>query len=595
MKSTLNATTQSAAGAGAVSAEGSARGADAAGRVIDTSPDPIRAEVMARYLLAAAEEMGATLMRTSFSPNIKERADCSTAIFDAQGQVIALAQRVPIHLGSMVGAVDEILSRYGREHILPGDMFMANDPYNGGGSHLPDINVISPVFIDGAIVAFVANIAHHADVGGMVPGSEAAVCNSIFQEGLRLPPVRIMRGGEINRDVLDIVLLNSRTPDERIGDLRAQFAANLVGTRAVESLMARYGVEETARTVAGYLDFTERRFAAAISRLPPGTYHAEDYLDGNAQGERALIRLAMTIEGGRLHFDFAGSAPQLDCARNIPERALLATIYTVAKSLLDPDVPANAGYYRTITTWAPAASVVGPRAPAAVGCRSISCGVLGDVVAKALSQALPSKALAASGPHHLMVLAGRDPRTGTYFVNYETVAGGMGARSNRDGMDAVRVHASGASNLPIEALEHAFPFRVDRYALWEGSGGAGEFRGGMGVIRDYRVLGDDIVVSLSSERQHVEAQGMNGGGAGACGQFVFNPGRPDERVLPSAAADVRLPRDSILRVCTPGGGGFGDAGARSSEASERDRREQRVGKAGRAEAARDKARNSDQG
>ena len=326
----------------------------------------------------------------------------------------------------------------------------------------------------------------------------------------------------------------------------------VVGTRAVESLMARYGVEETARTVAGYLDFTERRFAAAISRLPPGTYHAEDYLDGNAQGERALIRLAMTIEGGRLHFDFAGSAPQLDCARNIPERALLATIYTVAKSLLDPDVPANAGYYRTITTWAPAASVVGPRAPAAVGCRSISCGVLGDVVAKALSQALPSKALAASGPHHLMVLAGRDPRTGTYFVNYETVAGGMGARSNRDGMDAVRVHASGASNLPIEALEHAFPFRVDRYALWEGSGGAGEFRGGMGVIRDYRVLGDDIVVSLSSERQHVEAQGMNGGGAGACGQFVFNPGRPDERVLPSAAADVRLPRDSILRVCTPG-------------------------------------------
>ena len=172
------------------------------------APDPIRAEVMARYLLAAAEEMGATLMRTSFSPNIKERADCSTAIFDAQGQVIALAQRVPIHLGSMVGAVDEILSRYGRENILPGDMFMANDPYNGGGSHLPDINVISPVFIGGEIVAFVANIAHHADVGGMVPGSEAAVCNSIFQEGLRLPPVRIMRGGEINRDVLDIVLLN---------------------------------------------------------------------------------------------------------------------------------------------------------------------------------------------------------------------------------------------------------------------------------------------------------------------------------------------------------------------------------------------------
>jgi N-methylhydantoinase B len=544
------------------------------------APDPIRAEVMARYLLGAAEEMGATLMRTSFSPNIKERADCSTAIFDAQGQVIALAQRVPIHLGSMVGAVDEIISRYGRENIAPGDMFIANDPYNGGGSHLPDINVISPVFVEGAIVAFVANIAHHADVGGMVPGSEAAVCNSIFQEGLRLPPVRIMRGGEINRDVLDIVLLNSRTPDERIGDLRAQFAANLVGTRAVEALMARYGVEETARTIAGYLDFTERRFAAAVARLPAGTYHAEDWLDGNAQGERALIRMAMTVDGGRLHFDFAGSAPQLDSARNIPYRALLATIYTVAKSLLDPDVPANAGYYRTISVDAPKGSVVGPVPPAAVGCRSISCGVLGDVVAHALSQALPARALAASGPHHLMVLAGRDPRNGTYFVNYETVAGGMGARANRDGMDAVRVHASGASNLPVEALEHAFPFRVERYALWEGSGGVGEFRGGMGVVRDYRVLGDDIVVSLSSERQHVPAEGMDGGGRGACGQFVFNPGTDDERVLPSAAADVRLPRGSVLRVCTPGGGGFGDAGRRAPEAVARDQREQRADKVG---------------
>jgi N-methylhydantoinase B len=213
-----------------------------------------------------------------------------------------------------------------------------------------------------------------------------------------------------------------------------------------------------------------------------------------------------------------------------------------------------------------------------VGCRSISCGVLGDVVAKALSQALPVRALAPSGPHHLMVLAGSDPRNGTYFVNYETVAGGMGARSNRDGMDAVRVHASGASNLPVEALEHAFPFRVDRYALWEGSGGEGEYRGGMGVIRDYRVLGDDIVVSLSSERQHVEADGMLGGQPGLRGRFVLNPGRPDERVLPSAAADVRLPRDSVLRVCTPGGGGFGDPAARASAALERDRREDRLPK-----------------
>jgi hypothetical protein len=248
--------------------------------------DPIKAEVVARFLLATAEEMGATLMRTAFSPNIKERADCSTAVFDAAGQVIALAQRVPIHLGSMVGAVDEILRRYPRAEIRPGDMFIANDPYNGGGTHLPDITVISPVFQGHRIVAYVANIAHHADVGGMVPGSEAAVCKSIYQEGLRIPPVYIQRAGRLNRDVFDLILLNSRTPEERVGDLNAQFAANTVGARSVTALYERYGTRETAANIAAYLDFTERRFRAAINRLPRGRYQAEDFLDGDREGGR---------------------------------------------------------------------------------------------------------------------------------------------------------------------------------------------------------------------------------------------------------------------------------------------------------------------
>jgi N-methylhydantoinase B len=220
--------------------------------------------------------------------------------------------------------------------------------------------------------------------------------------------------------------------------------------------------------------------------------------------------------------------------------------------------------------------VVGPIPPAAVGCRSISAAVLGDVIANALSQAMPDKALAASGPHHLYVLAGTDARTGTYFVNYETLAGGMGARASRDGVDGVRVHASGSSNLPVEALEHTYPFRVERYALWNGSGGAGKYRGGMGVTRDYRVLGDDIVVSLSSERQHVAARGMQGGGAGACGAFILNPDTPHERKLPAAAGEVALPRGSVLRICTPGGGGYGDPADRDAAAVERDGREERV-------------------
>jgi len=537
--------------------------------------DPVRAEVVARFLLANAEEMGATLMRTAFSPNIKERADCSTAIFDRGGEVIALAQRVPIHLGSMVGAVAEILARYPEKQIRPGDMFMANDPYNGGGTHLPDISVVAPVFVGKQIVAFVANIAHHADVGGMVPGSEAAVCQSIYQEGLRIPPVRIMQAGEVNRDVLEILLLNSRTPDERAGDVRAQFAANTVGARSVLSLFERWGLKDTEAAIAGYLDFTEKRFRAAIKRLPAGTYEAEDYLDGDTPGAVAKIRLKLTAGHGRLEFDFSGSAPQLHCARNIPHRALLATVYTVAKCLLDPEVPANAGYYRTLDVHAPPGTVVSPQPPAAIGCRSISASVLGDVIASALSQTLPQKALAGSGPHQLYVLSGTDPRTSAYFVDYETVAGGMGARPYRDGVDGVRVHASGSSNLPIEALEHAYPFRVERYQLRDGSGGDGQFRGGAGVTRDYRVLADDVVVSLSSERQHVPAPGLAGGDDGARGAFVLNPDSNEACTLPSAAADVRLPRDSVLRISTPGGGGFGPLEKRDPAALERDVREDR--------------------
>ena len=538
--------------------------------------DPIKSEVIARFLLATAEEMGATLMRTAFSPNIKERADCSTAIFDVAGEVIALAQRVPIHLGSMVGAVAEILKRFPMGEILPGDMFVANDPYNGGGTHLPDINVIAPVFKGKKIIAFVANIAHHADVGGMVPGSEAAVCKSIYQEGIRIPPVRILRGGRVNRDVFDIILLNSRTPDERVGDLNAQFAANTVGARSVLQLFDRYGVRQTHEAIAGYLDFTEKRFRAAIGRLPRGRYVAEDFLDGNSDGETCAIKLALTIGRGRMDFDFTGSGRQLENARNIPYRALLATVYTVAKAMLDPEVPANAGYYRTLHIKAPPGCVVGPLPPAAIGCRSISASVLGDVIANALSQAMPDKALAGSGPHHLFVLSGTDPRTGVYFVDYETVAGGMGARANRDGVDGVRVHASGSSNLPLEALEHAYPFRVERYALWDESSGPGQYRGGAGVVRDYRVLADDIVVSLSSERQHVASKGMAGGGSGACGAFVLNPDTSQEQKLPSAAADVPLPRGSVLRIYTPAGAGYGDAKRRTIAAVEKDVTEGRI-------------------
>lgn len=551
----------------------------AARRTTPKRVDPIKAEVIARYLLATSEEMAATLMRTAFSPNIKERGDCSSAVFDEHGQVTALAHRIPIHLGSMVGVVDEIRERFDFATIRPGDMFMANDPYSGGGTHLPDITIAAPVFVGKKIVAFVANIAHHADVGGMVPGSVAVSCTSIFQEGIRIPPVRIMHAGKINEDVLNIVLLNSRTPDERRGDLKAQFAANIVGVRSVQTLYNRYGVDLTARTVAAYLDFTERRFAAAINLLPAGSFRAEDFLDGEEHYVTG-IRVKLRVGKGRLELDFSESDAQTNSACNIPYRALLATIYTVAKCLLDPEVPANAGYYRAIKVIAPLGTVVNPKVPAAVGCRSSSCAVLGDVIAAALTQAMPEKALACSGPHSSLIASGTDPRTGSYFVNLETMAGGMGARANRDGMDGVRVHASGSSNLPIEALEHAYPLRVERYSLWEDSAGSGKYLGGLGVVRDYRILADDIVMTLASQRQHVAAKGIAGGGPGALGVFTLNPDTPEERKLPSSVTEIPVSRNSVVRICTPGGGGYGDPRERDPAALERDYRESRTRKTG---------------
>jgi N-methylhydantoinase B len=522
------------------------------------TPDAVLTEVAARSLILAAEEMAATLVTLAFSPNIRERSDCSTAIFDAEGAVIALANRIPMHLGSMLGAVEAILAKYPRARMARGDMFLCNDPYNGGGTHLPDLNLVAPVFHEGRVVAFVANIAHHADVGGMVAGSESALCSSIYQEGLRLPMVRFVRGGELDSDLMDVVLLNSRTPDERMGDIQAQIAANRVGVARVAGLYARHGEAVTAACLDAFLRATGRRFSAAVAGLPEGNYAAGELLDEGDAGKPARLALRLTVGGGKLRFDFSGSAPQLTgSSRNVPRKAVLATIYAVAKSLLDPEVPPNAGYFGAIEAITRPGTILDPVPPAAVGTRAITCGVLGDLIVAALSQALlGGRAMAGSGPHHLVIFSGPDGRGGV-FVNYETIAGGAGARATQAGMDAVRVHASGAANLPVEALENAYPLLVERYAVRAGSGGAGRFRGGHGVVRDWRVLADGVTVSLSSERQTRPAQGLAGGGDGACGAFLLNPDTPGERRLPSAAIDLPLARGDVLRVLTPGGAGFG--------------------------------------
>ncbi len=520
-------------------------------------PSPIFTEVVARNLVLASEEMAATLIALAFSPNIKERWDCSSAIFDSIGNVVAQANRVPLHLGSMIGAVEAIKAKYATDEISPGDMFLANDPFSGGGTHLPDLNIIAPVFSNGRVVAFVANIAHHADVGGMVPGSESALCSSIYQEGLRLPIVRLMKADVLQTDILDIIKLNSRTPDERLGDLQAQIAANRVGISRVAALFRQYEEGEIVEAIQSFLATSERRLSRLVQTLPAGVYRSEELLDTEDGGVVAL-RLALTVSGDRFTFDFSETDPQLTTSsRNVPLKAVQATVYAVVKSMMDPDVPASSGFYRAIDVVARPGSILNPVAPAAVGTRAITCGVIGDLIVAALTQVLKQGGMACSGPHHLVIFAGHDPKRNGYFVNYETIAGGMGASGRFDGLDAVRVHASGAANLPIEALENAYPIRVEQYALREESGGAGVKVGGRGLLRDYRILADTTTVSLSSERQVRPALGVFGGGAGATGSFLLNPGSSDERRLPPAANDMPLRSGDLLRVLTPGGGGFG--------------------------------------
>jgi N-methylhydantoinase B len=539
--------------------------------------DPITATLIGNQIQSVSEEMGVTLMRTAYSPNIKERLDYSTAIFDRQGQVIAQAQRIPIHLGSMLGVEEALLERHPLESIEEGDMFLANDPYGGGGTHLPDFNVIAPVFWEGEIRAFVANVAHHSDVGGMVVGSESGDCRDIYQEGLRLPLVRLVRRDEIVRDIQDIILANSRVPRDRIGDIAAQIASNRVGVRRMAQLYQRHGTGTMQAAMVSQLSHAEKRIKNAIAAIPDGVYSVTDQLDSDGVTERPVgLQLAMTCKGDRLMFDFDGSAPQVPSARNVPFNALRATIYALVKMMVDPDIPSNAGYYRAIDISAPAGSILNPRPPAATGVRTLSCFIVGDMVAHAISRATPARGMASSAANTQIILSGMAPESGDLFVDYESFGGGLGARARGDGNDAVKAHVGGSSNLPVESVEINFPMRIARYELLKNSGGPGQYRGGLGVRRDYVVLTDVAEVVVFGERQRNPPPGLAGGRPGCRGRFILNPGRADETELPTMKSGIPLRRGDCLRVETPGGGGWGNPLERDRELVISDVREERV-------------------
>ncbi|HZP78529.1 MAG TPA: hydantoinase B/oxoprolinase family protein [Pseudolabrys sp.] len=537
--------------------------------VADLAPprvDAITAEVIAHRFKAASEEMMATLVKTSYSPNIKERRDCSTGIFDAQGRLLALTAIAPLHLSSLLETVANVFRRFPAETMRPGDAFVVNDPYNGGGSHLPDITMAAPVFRDGKIVAFVTNLAHHSDVGGKVAGSESSDCTSIFQEGIRLPPVRIVAQGEVCDDVLQIILLNSRTPRERQGDLKAQIATNIVGYRRVEEIFDRFGTQATLDAIEAWLDYGEARARKGISELPSGVYENEDYIDHDGIEPRLVrAKVKVTVAGDKLTFDFTGSDAQMAGSRNMVMNATLAGVYYAVKALIDPDLPPNAGYFRAVEVIAPKGSIFNAQSPAGVGDRGSTGNVIGDVIFGAFAKAVPERVMAGCGPLHAITFSGTDPRRGDYFVNYETYAGASGAQFDQDGKDAVRVHVSGAANLPVEAAEHEFPLSILRYELITDSGGAGKFRGGLGTLREVVNFAQDGRLVGRGLRQKVGAPGLAGGKTGRTGRFLLDPGTPQEKQLPANYSEFPIAQGQSVRIETPAGAGFGDPRSRDPQ------------------------------
>jgi N-methylhydantoinase B len=542
--------------------------------------DPIELEIFKNIFHSIAEEMGAALRRTAFSPNIKERRDYSCAVFDSNGEVIAMGDHMPVHLGSMPMSVRAAIDRLA---LGPGDMAMLNDPF-AGGTHLPDITVVAPVFIAinarkkggaglsalhsssskklGALAPraspdfYVASRAHHADIGGTYAGS-MGICREIYQEGLRIPPVKIMNAGQLDRDVLAMLLANVRTPEEREGDLGAQIAACHTGATRIQEVSDRYSVKRVHEAARELIDYSEELMRAFLKSVPKGSYRAEDYLDNDGVTDRPVkIAVAITFNGHQTTVDFTGTDPQVSGSINAVEAITVSACFYVFRCLLADDVPATAGLLRPIHVIAPAGTVVNARPPAAVAGGNVETSQrIVDVLLKALAQALPDRIpAAASGTMNNLTIGGIDPRTGEPFAYYETIAGAMGARPTKPGISGVHTHMTNSLNTPVEALEYAYPFRVTEYSIRRGSGGVGKRRGGDGVIREIEMLTESEVTMLS-DRRKTQPYGVQGGTNGDSGRTVTI--RNGEREEVPGKTSVRLNKGDRIRVESPGGGGWG--------------------------------------
>ncbi len=521
--------------------------------------DPIRLEVFRNLFYSVAEEMGVALCRTSFSPNIKERRDYSCAVFDGQGRMVAQGEHMPVHLGSMPLSVEAAIEH---TEMCPGDMVVLNDPFKGG-THLPDITLVEPVFLDGTGEPsyYVANRAHHSDVGGMTPGS-MPIARSIYQEGIRIPPIHLLRGGEVVEDVMAMILANVRTPIEREGDLTAQIASNRTGARRLVDLSQKYGVAMVADYMGHLQDYAERMTREAIRQIPDGTYRFEDNMDDDGLSlDPVPIVVKLDVEGTQARVDFTGTAPQVDGSINAIYAITLSAVMYCFRVIVPFAVPSNHGTIRPLEVVAPEGSLLNARVPAAVCGGNVETSQrIVDVVLGALAQAIPDRIPAASyGTMSNLTVGGIDPRNGEPFAYYETTAGGMGARPTADGLDATHCHMTNSLNTPVEALEHAYPYHVRRYEIRRGSGGAGRFRGGDGIRREIAILAPAEITVLSDRRRY-SPYGLKGGSPGKTGRNVVMTlgadGKDLEEEIPGKAS-MHIEAGTVISINTPGGGGYG--------------------------------------
>ena len=549
-----------------------------------TDIDAVTLEIMRNQFESVAEEMGQVLVSSAYSPNIKERRDCSTALFDAEGRLVAQAEHIPVHLGAMPEAVETVLDY----DPVPGDVFVLNDPFDGG-THLPDVTMVSPLAVDGELLGYAVSRAHHADVGGMTPGSMPAGARDIYQEGLRLPPVRLVEGGDVDEDVLSLILANVRNPGERRADIRAQIAANDRGGERLAELVADHGTERVVTAFDAVRDYSRTRVTAELRALPDGTYHARDVLEGDGVTDDDIpIEVSVTIDGDSMYVDFDGTAPQTAGNVNAPLAVAKSAVYFVVRCVTDPDIPPNEGCYDPIDVSVPEGSLLDPSPPAAVVGGNVETSQrVTDVVFSALATAAPERVPAqGQGTMNNLTIGSR---TGgdDGFTYYETIGGGFGGRTTGDGMDGVQVGMTNTLNTPIEALEAEYPMLVEAYSLRENSGGRGRYRGGLGIVRSVTVE-TDATVSLLTERRRVAPSGIAGGEDGAVGKNVVRPpdvsddGDSDESDTDEAAFVVGskvtrdVPAGTTVTIYTPGGGGYGDPVERPREAIERDRADEKM-------------------